>query len=38
MLTIYTTEVFDRWFAALKDKQAAEDALAPRARFSGQRH
>ena len=23
MLTIYTTEVFDRWFAALKDKQAA---------------
>jgi putative addiction module killer protein len=22
MLTIYTTEVFDRWFAALKDKQA----------------
>ena len=23
MLTIYTTHVFDRWFAALKDKQAA---------------
>ena len=23
MLAIYTTEVFDRWFAALKDKQAA---------------
>ena len=23
VLTIYTTEVFDRWFAALKDKQAA---------------
>jgi putative addiction module killer protein len=23
MPAIYTTEVFDRWFAALKDKQAA---------------
>ena len=23
MLTIYTTQLFDEWFAALKDKQAA---------------